>query len=44
MARKRNYPSAGARYYLDASITFDYEELMPEEIAVLKLIHATRLD
>ncbi len=44
MVRKRSYSSSGMRASVDASVALDDDELMPEEVAVLRMIHSTNLE
>lgn len=45
MVRMRKvYSSGRGRAYVDASVALDEEELMPEEVAVLKMIHSTNFN
>jgi len=45
MVRMRKvYSSGRGRAYVDASVALDEEELMPEEVAVLKMIHFTNFN
>jgi hypothetical protein len=45
MTSKRKVYSLGrGRAYIDASVALDEMELMPEEVAVLKMIHSTKFE
>lgn len=41
---RKVYSSGRGRAYVDASVALEEEELMPEERAVLKMIHSTNYD
>jgi len=41
---RKAYSSGRGRAYVDASVALDEEELMPEEVAVLKMIHSTNFN
>ncbi len=40
----KTYSSGRGRAYIDASLALDDDELMPEEVAVLKMIHSTNFE
>ena len=41
---RKVYSSSGMRANVDASMALDEMELMPEEVAVLKMIHSTKFE
>ena len=41
---RKVYSSGRGRAYIDASVALDDDELMPEEVAVLKMLHSTNFE
>lgn len=44
MKANKAYSLGRGRAYVDASVDLDDNELMPEEVAVLRMIHSTNLE